>query len=72
MQIVNGYVTQSLYTLFENQSHLFIRYAQLFHFMLFLLSEIVLYGLQKLTGNYVFRKIEIIQVQHIVSSVAQK
>ena len=40
--------------------------------MLFLLSKIVFYGVQKLKGKHVFRKIEIIQVRHIVSSVAQK
>ena len=40
--------------------------------MLFLLSEIVFYGLQKLKGKRVFRKIEIIHVRHIVSTVAQK
>ena len=40
--------------------------------MLFLLSEIVFYGVQKLKGKHVFRKIEIIRVRHIVSSVAQK
>ena len=72
MQIVYGYVTQSWYTLFQNQSHLFIRYAQFFHFMMFLLSKIVFYGVQKLKGQGVFRKIEVIHVQHIVSSVAQK
>ena len=56
----------------QNQSHLFIRYAQFFPFILYLLSEIVFYGVQKLNGNRVFRKIEIIHVRHIVSSVAQK
>ena len=40
--------------------------------MLFLLSKIVFYGVQKLNGKRVLRKIEIIHVQHIVSSVAQK
>ena len=40
--------------------------------MLFLLSKIVFYGVQKLKGNNVLRKIQIIQVRHIVSSVAQK
>ena len=48
-----------------------IRCAQLLHFMLFLLTKIVFYGAQKLKGKRVFRKIEIIHVQHIVSSVAQ-
>ena len=43
MQIVYVYVTQSWYTFFQNQIHLFIRYAQFFHFMLFLLSKIVYY-----------------------------
>ena len=43
-----------------------------FHFMLVLLSKIVLYGVQKLKGKRVFRKIEIIHVRHIVSSVAQQ
>ena len=57
---------------FQNQSHLYIRYAQFFHFMLFLLSKIVFYGVQKLKGKRVFKKIEIIHVRHIVSSVAQK
>ena len=40
--------------------------------MLFLLSKIVFYGVQKLKGKHIFRKIEIIHVRHIVSSVAQK
>ena len=40
--------------------------------MLFLLSKIVLYGVQKVKGKRVFRKIENIHVRHIVSSVAQK
>ena len=57
---------------FSNQSHLFIRYAQFFHFMLFLLYKIVFYGVQKLKGKRVLRKIGIIHVRHIVSSVAQK
>ena len=39
---------------FQNQSHLFIRYAQFFHLMLFLLSQIVFYGVQKLKGKRVF------------------
>ena len=38
--------------------------------MLFLLSKIVFYGVQKLKGKRVFKKIEIIHVRHIVSSVA--
>ena len=59
-------------TLFFKTSHLFIRYAQLLHFVLFLLSKVVFYGVQKLKGKRVFRKIEIIHLQHIVSSVAQK
>ena len=49
-----------------------VRYAQFFHFMLFLLSKSVFYGVQKLKSKRVFRKIEIIHVRHIVSSVAQK
>ena len=57
---------------FQNQSQLFVRYAQFFHFMLFLLSKIVFYGEQKLKGKRVFRKIEIIHVRLIVSSVGQK
>ena len=57
---------------FQNQSHLFIRYAQFFHFMLFLRSEIVFYGVQKLKGKHVFRRIEIIHVRLIISSIAQK
>ena len=72
MHIVYGYVTQSRYTLFQNQSRFFIRYAQFFHFMLFLLSKIVFQGVQKLKIKCVFRKMEIIHVWHIVSSVAQK
>ena len=59
-------------TLFSKTSHLFIRYAQLLHFMLFLLSKIVFYRVKKLKCKHVFRKIEIIHVWHIVSSVAQK
>ena len=72
MQIVFGYVNQSCNTLFHNQSHLFIRYAQFFHFMLLLFSKIVFYGVQKLKGKRVSRKSDIIHVRHIVSSVAQK
>ena len=72
MQIVYGYGTQSWYTRFQSQRHLFIRYAQFIHFMPFLLSKIVFYGVQKLKGKRVLRKIGIIHVQHIVSSVAQK
>ena len=41
-------------------------------FYAFLLSKIVFYGVQKLKGKRVFRKIEIIHVRHIVSSIAQK
>ena len=52
--IIYGYVTQSWYTRFQNQSHLFIRYAEFFHFMLFLLSTSVFYGVQKLKGKRVF------------------
>ena len=62
----------TLFSIFQNQSHLFIRYDQLLHFMLFLLSKMVFYGVQKLKGKRLFRKIEIIHVRHIVSSVAQK
>ena len=39
-----------------------------FHFMLFLLSKTV----QQLRGKHVFRKIEIIYVWHIETSVAKK
>ena len=52
--------------------HLFMGYTKIFHFMLFLLSKSVFYGVQKLKGKHVFRKIEIIHAWHIVSSVAQK
>ena len=45
--IIYGNVTQSWYTRFQNQSHLFIRYAEFFHFMLFLLSKSVFYVVQK-------------------------
>ena len=65
MQIVYGYVTQSPCTLFQNQSHFFIRYAQFFRYMLFLLSKIVFQGVQKLKIKRVFRKMEIIHVWHI-------
>ena len=65
MKIVYGYVTQSWYILFKKkQSHLFIWYAQFFHFILFLLSKVVFYGVQKLKGKRVFRKIEIIPMRH--------
>ena len=40
--------------------------------MLFLLSKIVFYGVQILKGKRVIRKIEIIHVRHVLSSVAQK
>ena len=58
-------------TLFQSQIHLFTRYAQFFHIMS-LLSKIVFDSVQNLKGKHVFRKIEIIHVWHIVSSVAQK
>ena len=57
---------------FSKPKSFIIRYAQFFHFMLFVLSEIVFYGVQKLKDKRVFMKIEIIHVWHIVSSVAQK
>ena len=57
---------------FQNQSNLFISDTQFFHGMLYLLSKIVFYGVQKLKGKCVFRKIEIIHVQNIISSVAHK
>ena len=72
MQIIYGYSTRSCYTLFQNQIHLFKGYTQFFHFMLFLLSKIIFYGVQKLKGKHVFRKTEIIHVWLFVSSVAQK
>ena len=40
--------------------------------MLFLRSKIVFYGVQKLKGKRVFKKIEIIPVRLIISSIAQK
>ena len=67
-----GLCYSKLIHFFQNQSHLFIRYVQFFHFMLFLLSKIGFYGVQKLKGKRVFRKIEIIHVRLIVSSIAQK
>ena len=73
MQIVNGYVILKADTLFfQNKSHLFIRFAEFFHCLPFLLSKIVFYGVQKLKGKCVLRKIEIIHVRHIVFSVARK
>ena len=57
---------QLCYSKFSNPGHLFISYAQIFHFMLFLLSKVVFYGVQKQKGKRVFRKIEIIHVRHIV------
>ena len=72
MQIFYGNVTRGWNTLFLNQMHQFTGYAQFFYFMLFLLSKIVSYGVQKVKGNNVFRKIEICHVWHIASSVAQK
>ena len=56
-------------TLFSKPKSFIIRYAQFFHFMLFVLSEIVFYGVQKLKDKRVFMKIEIIHVWHIVSSL---
>ena len=72
LQIAYGYVAQSCHPFFEKKSHLFIRYAQFFHFMLFLLSKIVLFCVEKLKHKGVFMKIEIIHVWHILSSLAQK
>ena len=40
--------------------------------MLFLLSKIVLFCMEKLKHKGVFMKIEIIHVRHILSSLAQK
>ena len=62
MQIIYGNVTQGFYTLFRNLINLLAGYAQFFHSVLFLLSNIVSYGVQKQNGKHVFRKIEIVQV----------
>ena len=43
-----------------------------FHFMLFCFPELFFYGVRKLKGKHVFRKIEIIHVWHIESSIALK
>ena len=57
---------------FSKPNHLFTEYAQFFHFMLISLSKIVPYGVQKLKGKHAFRKIEIIHMWQILSSVAPK
>ena len=72
IQIVYGNVTQGCYSLFQNPNHLFTGYAHFFHCILDLLSKIVFFLLQKQQGKHVFRKIEIIRVRHIVSSIAQQ
>ena len=71
IHIIYGYATQSRYTLFQNQIHIFTGYA-LSYMMLFLLSKIVFDSVQNFKGKHVFRKIEIFHMWHIVSSVAQK
>ena len=43
-----------------------------FNFLLLELSKIVSFGVQKLMGKHVTRKIENIHVLHIVYSIAQK
>ena len=72
MQLIYGNATQGCYILFQNQNHLFTGNAHFFHFMLNLLSKFVFYRVQKQKGKHVFRKMEIICVWHIVSSVAQQ
>ena len=57
---------------FQNEIHLITGYAQFFHFLLFLLSKIVCYGVKKLKAKHVFRKIEIFRVCYIESSLSQK
>ena len=61
-----------MHSFFQNQLDSLTGHAQLFHFMLLKLSKIVSFGVQKLKGKHVTRKIEIIHVWRIVSSVAQK
>ena len=70
-QIIYGNVTQGWYTLFQNLIHLFMGCSQFFHLMLFLFSIIVYYGVQKLKDKHFFRKILIIHVWHMASSVAK-
>ena len=53
-------------------SHEICSVLSFYDFMILLLSKIVFYGVQKLKGKRVFRKIGIIHVWHIVISVAQK
>ena len=71
MQVFYGNMTPVCYTLFQTQNHLFTGNAQYLHFIVFSLSKIVFYGVKKLNGNHVFRKIEIIHVWHFASSTAQ-
>ena len=74
MQIVDGYQVMLLKTdtlFFKTNVIYSLDMLSSFIFMV-LLSEIVFYGVQKLKGKRVFRKIKIKHVLHIVSSVAQK
>ena len=64
--------SELMHFFFQTQNHLLTVYTQFLHFMLFLLSKIVYYGVKKQKGQHVFRKNEIIYVRHIVFSVAQK
>ena len=57
---------------FSKPKSLYIRYAQFFHFLLFLISEIFFYGMQNVKGKRVLGKFEIINVRHTVSFVAHK
>ena len=59
-------------TLFQNEIHLFTGIAQFLHLMVFSLSKIGFYGVKKIKGKLVFRKIENIHVWHFVSYVAHK
>ena len=60
------------YTVFQNRFYLIIVHTSVFHFALYLFTNIVFCAVQNDKGKLSFRKIENIQLWHFVSSVAQK
>ena len=56
MQVIYGNMTlvYYMYTLFQNQIHVFTGNAQVLHFMVFSLSKIVIYGVVSLTFFHVY------------------
>ena len=57
---------------FQNQINVFFVNAPFFHSMMLLLPKIVSCGVLKQEGEFTFRKVKIIHMWHIVSSIARK